>query len=97
MDSFLPCTFQIDSPAQLANVLVNVTNNTMEIQSEDVSLTVGLLDTVTNSTEDLQQSDVSIHTVAVQSFANITITSTNDATGCIHYFAGSNGCPFDCE
>ena len=69
----------------------------MEIQSEDVSLTVGLLDTVTNSNEDLQQMDVSIHTVAVQSFANITITSTNDTTGCIHYFAGSNGCPFDCE
>ena len=69
----------------------------MEIQSEDVSLTVGLLDTVTNSTEDLQQSDVSICTVAVQSFANIIITSTNDATGGIHYFAGSNGCTFDCE
>ena len=97
MDSFLPCTFQIDSPAQLANVLVNVTTNSMEIQSEDVSLTVGLLDTVTNSTEDLQQSDVSICTVAVQSFTNIIITSTNDATGCISFFAGSNGCPFNCE
>ena len=50
-------TVQIDSPAQLANVLVNITESD-EIESEDVSLTVGLLDTVTNST-DLQQEDVS--------------------------------------
>ena len=54
-------TVQIDSPAQLANVLVNVTNNTDEIESEDVSLTVGLLSMVTNSPEDLQQQDVSRH------------------------------------
>ena len=31
----------------------------MEIQSEDVSLTVGLLDTVSTSMEDLQEKDVS--------------------------------------
>ena len=41
-------------------MLVNVTDNPEEIESEDVSLTVGLLGTVTNSTEDLQQEDVSI-------------------------------------
>ena len=57
--SFMCCNFQIDSPAQLANVLVNVTDNNQDIESEDVSLTVGLLDTVINSTEDLQQEDVS--------------------------------------
>ena len=51
-------TLQIDSPAQLANVLVNITDSD-EIESEDVSLTVVLLDTVANSTEDLQQEDVS--------------------------------------
>ena len=58
----LPLTIplsQIDSPAQLANLLVNVTDATEEIESEDVSLTVGLLGRVTNSTEDLQQEDVS--------------------------------------
>ena len=51
--------FQVDSPAQLANVLVNVTDNSEEIESADVSLTVGLLSVVTNSTEDLEQKDVS--------------------------------------
>ena len=51
-------TVQIDSPAQLANVLMNVTTSD-EIKSEDVSLTVELLDMVTLSTEDLQQEDVS--------------------------------------
>ena len=50
---------QVDSPAQLANELVNVTDNTEEIRREDISLTVGLLDTVAQSTEDLQQEDVS--------------------------------------
>ena len=58
----LPLTIppsQIDSPAQLANLLANVTDATEEIESEDVSLTVGLLGSVTNSTEDLQQEDVS--------------------------------------
>ena len=50
---------QIDSPAQLANLLVNVTDAAEEIESEDVSLTVVLLGSVTNSTEDLQQEDVS--------------------------------------
>ena len=49
----------MDSPAQLANELVNVTDNTEEIRREDISLTVGLLDTVAQSTEDLQQEDVS--------------------------------------
>ena len=49
----------MDSPAQLANELVNITDNSEEVMSEDVSLTVVLLDTVTNSTEDLQQEDVS--------------------------------------
>ena len=49
---------QIDSPAQLASVLVNITDSD-EIESEDVSLTVGLLDTVANSTEDVHQKDVS--------------------------------------
>ena len=49
---------QVDSPAQLASVLVNITDSD-EIESEDVSLTVGLLDTVAQSTEDLQQEDVS--------------------------------------
>ena len=53
-----PITLQVDSPAQLANALVNVTDNSEEIASEDVSLTVGLLSTVTNSTEDLQQAEV---------------------------------------
>ena len=53
--------FQVDSPAQLANVLVNVTDNSEEIESADVSLTVGLLSVVTNSTEDLEQKDVSSH------------------------------------
>ena len=58
----LPLTIppsQIDSPAQLANLLVNVTDAAEEIESEDVSLTVGLLGIVTNSTEDLQQEEVS--------------------------------------
>ena len=50
---------QVDSPAQLANELVNITDNSEEVMSEDVSLTVVLLDTVTNSTEDLQQEEVS--------------------------------------
>ena len=36
-----------------------MTDATEEIESEDVSLTVGLLGSVTNSTEDLQQEDVS--------------------------------------
>ena len=52
---------QVDSPAQLANVLVNVTDNSEEIESADVSLTVGFLSVVTNSTEDLEQKDVSSH------------------------------------
>ena len=50
---------QVDSPALLANELVNMTDTSEGIESEDVSLTVVLLDTVTNSTEDLQQKDVS--------------------------------------
>ena len=50
---------QVDSPALLANELVNITDTSEGIESEDVSLTVVLLDTVTNSTEDLQQKDVS--------------------------------------
>ena len=50
---------KVDSPAQLANVLANVTDNSKDIKSEDVSLTVGLLSSVANSTEDLQQEDVS--------------------------------------
>ena len=53
--------FQIDSPALLANMLVNATNNTEEIESADVSLIVGLLSNVTNSSEDLQQEGVSGH------------------------------------
>ena len=53
--------FQVDSPAQVANVLVSATNNTEEIESADVSLIVGLLSNVTNSSEDLQQEDVSGH------------------------------------
>ena len=36
-----------------------MTDAVEEIESEDVSLTVGLLGSVTNSTEDLQQKDVS--------------------------------------
>ena len=51
---------QVDSPAQLANVLVNVTSNPEQIESADVSLTVGFLSVVANSTEDLQQEEVSI-------------------------------------
>ena len=74
-------TVQIDSPAQLANVLVNITTSD-EIESEDVSLTVGLLDTVTNSTEDLQQEDVSCSCNAwLCAFMPLC---TNDATGCIN-------------
>ena len=39
---------------------MNITRSGIdEIESADVSLTVGLLDTVTQSTEDLQQEDVS--------------------------------------
>ena len=53
-------TLQVDSLSQLASVLVNVTDSSDEIMSEDVSLTVGLLDTIANSTEDLQQRTVSI-------------------------------------
>ena len=53
--------FQVDSPAQLANMLVSATNNTEEIQSADISLIVGLLSAVTNSPEDLQQEDVSAY------------------------------------
>ena len=52
-------TLQVESLAQLASILVNVTDDSEEIESADVSLTVGLLDAVTNSTEDLQQQDVS--------------------------------------
>ena len=55
-------TLQVDSLAQLASVLVNVTDSSEEIKSEDVSLTVGLLGTVANSTEDLQQRNVSSYT-----------------------------------
>ena len=52
--------FQIDNPAQLATVLLNITGSgSAEIESADVSLTVGVLDIVTQSTEDLQQKDVS--------------------------------------
>ena len=50
---------QVDNPAQLANLLVSATDNSDEIESEDVSLTVGLLDTVSTSKEDLKQEDVS--------------------------------------
>ena len=53
-------TLQIDNPALLAAVLVNITaSGSDEIESADVSLTVGLLDTVSTSTEDLKQEDVS--------------------------------------
>ena len=53
-------TFQIDNPAQLATVLVNITGSCIdEIESVDVSLIVGLLETVTQSTAYLQQKDVS--------------------------------------
>ena len=39
---------------------MNITGSGSDkIESEDVSLTVGLLDIVTQSTEDLQQEDVS--------------------------------------
>ena len=55
---YMYTTVQIDSPAQLASVLVGITDSD-EIESEDVSLTVGLLDTVAQSTEDMQQKDVS--------------------------------------
>ena len=51
---------QVDSPAQLANILVSVTGNSEEIESADVSLTVGFLSVVANSIEDLQQEEVSI-------------------------------------
>ena len=50
---------QVDNPAQLANLLVSATDNSDEIESEDVSLTVGLLNTVSTSTEDLKQEEVS--------------------------------------
>ena len=50
---------QVDNLAQLANLLVSATDNSDEIESEDVSLTVGLLDTVSTSTEDLKQEEVS--------------------------------------
>ena len=39
---------------------MNITGSgSAEIESADISLTVGLLDTVINSTENLQQEDVS--------------------------------------
>ena len=47
----------MDSPALVANVLVNVTNETGNIQSEDVTIVSSLLDRVANSTdveEDMQ-------------------------------------------
>ena len=50
---------QVDSPAHLANVLVNVTGNPEEIECADVSLTVGFLSLVASS-ENLQQEEVSI-------------------------------------
>ena len=50
---------QVDNLAQLANLLVSATDNSDEIESEDVSLTVGLLNTVSTSTEDLKQEEVS--------------------------------------
>ena len=57
-------TVQIDSPAELANVLVDITDSD-EIKREDVSLTVGLLDTVAQSTVDLQQEDVSCYNLGL--------------------------------
>ncbi len=48
-----------------------MTDAAEEIESEDVSLTVGLLGSVTNSTEDLQQEDVSIR-------ISIYLYSSND-------------------
>ena len=51
---------QVDSPALLADALVSVTGTPEEIESADVSLTVGLLSIVANSMEDLQQEEVSI-------------------------------------
>ena len=58
-------TLQVESLAQLASILVNVTDDSEEIESADVSLTVGLLDAVTNSTEDLQKQDVSNYNLYV--------------------------------
>ena len=58
-------TLQVESLAQLASILVNVTDDSEEIESADVSLTVGLLDAFTNSTEDLQKQDVSIYNLNV--------------------------------
>ena len=64
---------QIDSPAQLANLLVNATDAAEEIESEDVSLTVGLLGRVTNSTEDLQQEEVSSQIIYIYIYIYIYI------------------------
>ena len=64
-------TLQVESLAQLASILVNVTDDSEEIESADVSLTVGLLDAVTNSTEDLQQQDVSNYNLYVGIIAHL--------------------------
>ena len=96
------CTVQIDSPAQLANVLVNVTDSD-EIESEDVSLTVVLLDTVANSTEDLQEENVSCSYVYIKCMATcyccycLCTTYVMMPLAAFHCFVGSNGCPFNCE
>ena len=50
-----------------------MTDAAEEIESEDVSLTVGLLGSVTNSTEDLQQEDVSSRIIIY-----IRLYSSND-------------------
>ena len=73
-------TVQIDSPAQLANVLVNITDSD-EIESEDVSLTVGLLGAIAQSTEDLKQEDVS-HSCNTWLCTLMPLCNI-DATGCI--------------
>ena len=51
--------FQVDNPALLAKKLVNVTDNSDDIQSVDLSLILELLSSVIEYPEDLQKEDVS--------------------------------------
>ena len=90
------CNVQVDSPAQLANILVSVTDNSEEIKSEDVSLTVGLLDTVSTSLEDLQQEDVSPWQWSYAWTQWTTITA-NPLPCIVKYHVGASGRSFHCE
>ena len=93
---------QVDSPAQLANELVNITDNSEEVMSEDVSLTVVLLDTVTNSTEDLQQEEVSNYSYIYYQLhcghsTSVIISCWLALYQHCMYIIGTNGHSFNCK